>query len=109
MIKIDEDADFVESESRHFLNAPECDACQKKFVIRVRFQNGEFAYCLNCFQHRYGTNETVSIMKTMDEQGILCWSTTVMEIPIEKYKKIAFVSNINAQKDRGLDKNWQPK
>jgi len=49
------------------------------------------------------------VLAGLDYIGKVCWEKPVDEIPVELYKQIVFVSDKEAQKDRGLDKDWHQK
>lgn len=75
----DSDEDPVTFEPIYFIDPLECDGCKKKFCHAIRRGDSDERFCMNCFSHRYGTEEAMKILKKMDQVSSQLW-----EIPYDK-------------------------
>ncbi len=84
------------SEICYFDNHIECTGCHRLFCHTVKQQqDGEETLCMECFNHRNGLQETLEVIKEMENgwygNNVYLWETPVDQIPKEIYDTIPFV------------------
>jgi hypothetical protein len=67
-----------------------CDSCKKKFCHAIRTDEGE-RFCKNCYNHRYGLEDTLEVCKALDAMSNHLWEVPFDELTPEVKAKVKFV------------------